>query len=366
MAKAPASKLRHDDFVAAVHPDPAKPEPTLLLSGFVGRADAAGTARIYPDQTLGTWYDVAEADIVHTRPNPDAPLGGSYVWVKANAPIKPGTAAPAAAARAPYGMAAQAGAQPLTMYLSWCVCDAPAANAAPAPLMQTDVLCSYLPCRQTQYLCCTEAKFCTWWNCTYQGALAGVAPAAAAGMGAGVFNPMLPTADCAAGGARAAAPAPYGGPQAAAIGHPTPQTHCFVCDPLAARQGAAAAQPAAMAPTPTPATHCFVCPPHTQDWNCHGAAQADPRLYTYGCASVVCAPLHPPTPELERFAPTPATHCFVCQPALPFTQMCLSHNFYCTPRTPHCLRQAPTPATVCTQLAACPTVRCGVFNPFGG
>jgi hypothetical protein len=34
-AKKARSKLRYDDFVASINPDPAKVEPTLLLSGFV-------------------------------------------------------------------------------------------------------------------------------------------------------------------------------------------------------------------------------------------------------------------------------------------------------------------------------------------
>jgi hypothetical protein len=37
MAEQTGSKLRYDDFIANVIPDPAKVEPTLLLSGFVGR-----------------------------------------------------------------------------------------------------------------------------------------------------------------------------------------------------------------------------------------------------------------------------------------------------------------------------------------
>jgi hypothetical protein len=89
------SRIRYDDFIAGLVPDPAKVEPTLLLSGFVGRGAAEGSVRIYPEPSLGTWYEVPEADIVHSMPIPDSPLGGSHVWVKRRAPIKPGTAAAA-------------------------------------------------------------------------------------------------------------------------------------------------------------------------------------------------------------------------------------------------------------------------------
>jgi hypothetical protein len=89
MAENEPSKIRYDDFIATVHPDPAKAEATIMLSGFIGRG-AEGQVRIYPDASLGTWYDVPELDVVHSVPIPDAKLGGSYVWVRASAEIKPG------------------------------------------------------------------------------------------------------------------------------------------------------------------------------------------------------------------------------------------------------------------------------------
>ncbi|MHB8271917.1 hypothetical protein [Bradyrhizobium sp.] len=100
MTEQAASKLRYDDFIANVIPDPAKVEPTLLLYGFVGGGGAEGAVRIYSDPTLNKWVDVPEADIVHTMPIPDSKFGGSYVWARASAQIKPGNAA-AAATEAP-------------------------------------------------------------------------------------------------------------------------------------------------------------------------------------------------------------------------------------------------------------------------
>ena len=158
-------------------------------------------------------------------------------------------------------------------------------------------------------------------------------------------------------------------PAAAAARWPTPATHCFICPPHT--QGwnchAAAGAQAAFAPTPsavgqcgpqaaammpTPATHCFICPPHTQSWNCYPEARVptltlacapDPRLFTLGCASVVCQPLHPPTPQLER-ARTSWFDCYT-------REVC--H----TPPTPELQRFAPTLRTSwmeChTQMAGC-------------
>jgi hypothetical protein len=104
-----ASKLRYDDFVSNVHPDPAKPEATIMLSGFVGHGPE-GHARVYPDPTLGTWYDIPEGDVIHSMPIPDSKLGGAYVWARASAQIKPGRAAAAATAAPQQAQPAEAAA----------------------------------------------------------------------------------------------------------------------------------------------------------------------------------------------------------------------------------------------------------------
>src|SRR5580700_4296975 len=108
-----ADKIRYDDFIANVLPDPTKPESTIMLSGFVGHG-ADGQVRVYSDPSLGTWYDVPEADVIHSMPIPDAKLGGSYLWVRSSAQIKPGTAAatPAAGAGDAAPAAAAAAVQP--------------------------------------------------------------------------------------------------------------------------------------------------------------------------------------------------------------------------------------------------------------
>src|SRR3954447_4458252 len=92
MADNEQSKIRYDDFIGNVQPDPAKPESTIMLSGFIGHGPE-GHARIYPDPTLGTWYDVPEGDVVYSTPIADSKLGGSYIWVRATSEIKPGSAA---------------------------------------------------------------------------------------------------------------------------------------------------------------------------------------------------------------------------------------------------------------------------------
>jgi hypothetical protein len=105
------SSVRYDDFIANVHADPAKPEASIMLAGFVGHG-AEGEVRIYPDASLSHWYDVAEGDVVHAMPVPEAKLGGSYVWVRASAQIKPGAAAAAPGTGA---VAAAGAAMPFTL-----------------------------------------------------------------------------------------------------------------------------------------------------------------------------------------------------------------------------------------------------------
>jgi hypothetical protein len=114
-----ADTIHYDDFIANVHTDPAKPEASIMLAGFIGHG-AEGKVRIYPDASLANWYDVAEDDVVHAMPVPDAKLGGSYVWVRASAQIKPGAAAGAA------GTGAVAAVQPAMPFTLTCTLEAAA------------------------------------------------------------------------------------------------------------------------------------------------------------------------------------------------------------------------------------------------
>jgi hypothetical protein len=101
MAEKSSSRLRLDDFVNAVHADPANAEPTVLLAGYLGRSPEEGNVRVYLDPSLSNWLEVPEAEVIHSRPIADSPLGGSQLWVRASAQITSGAAgaqAPAAGA----------------------------------------------------------------------------------------------------------------------------------------------------------------------------------------------------------------------------------------------------------------------------
>ena len=89
MAQGERAKVRLDEFIAKVVPDPKSPGEALLLTGFLGAAADSKQTRIYWDASLGSYVDVDAADIIHSEPLPkeQSPLGGSYIWVKRSAEV---------------------------------------------------------------------------------------------------------------------------------------------------------------------------------------------------------------------------------------------------------------------------------------
>jgi hypothetical protein len=82
-------KPKLDAFTTKVVGDPAKPQDTFLIQGFVGTSSEDKHTRIYTDATLEKYIDVPNKDIVHSEPLPkdQSPLGGSYLWVKKSAEV---------------------------------------------------------------------------------------------------------------------------------------------------------------------------------------------------------------------------------------------------------------------------------------
>jgi hypothetical protein len=93
MPAARSPRVRLDPFVAAVRKDPGDTEPLCVVTGFVGRSPTEGKLRIYADAGLSHWVEAAEADVVHSVPIDNSPLGGSHLWLKASAPLTPGSVA---------------------------------------------------------------------------------------------------------------------------------------------------------------------------------------------------------------------------------------------------------------------------------
>jgi hypothetical protein len=322
--------IHFDDFIANVHPDPAKPEATIMLFGYIGQG-ADGEVRVYPDPTLGTWYDIPAADVVHSVPGPDAKLGGSYVWVRASAQIKPGSiaaAAAAAAAAAPEasaadaaaGVAAPAAAQNFTIGAGCTfICAQPGGGVHPTP--------TALPTPATHCFICPPH----------------ISPAF-------ICNQPSPPVICVQ---------PISPPVVCNL--PSPPIFCnqpfsppVVCNlPVS---------PVVICNQPSPPIICQHTPPvvclQTQPNIC--TIVASPNCPGPGPGTPVQTPQVGPQQQFAAAAmqpmPTAQTHCFVCPPHTqppqcphPVTQVSL-----CTDCTLPPLCQTHTLPTVCTQPPACP------------
>jgi hypothetical protein len=347
MADNAKSKIHYDDFIANVQPDPAKPESTIMLSGFIGRG-GDGVVRIYPDPSLGSWYDVPEADLVHSIAVPDSKLGGSYVWVRAAADIKPGSvstgtggaAAPAAAAAAPAAQAA-----PNFTIGAGCtfICAQPG-GGLPQPTPATHCfICPPL----TQD--CTVATACSQ-QCTTP--LAGCLPVQTVATACSQHC-TTPLAGC--------LPVQTAATVCTQINQclqPTPTAHlslATVCTQFC----------------PTLHTGCLTVPincfPITQPQictiaispNCPPPAIGTPVQQQLGLAAAAIRPQ--PTPTVQ-------THCFICPPhqtldtlctlppGCPITQQC-SQATFCS-QLNQCGHH-PTAATICTETCNTLLVGCG-------
>jgi hypothetical protein len=348
---------RYDNFIAAVQSDPTKPESTIMMAGYIGHG-ADGQVRIYPDPTLGTWYDVPAADVVHTVPLSDNNLGGSYVWVRASAEIKPGPAA--AAAAAPAADAVPAGAAPNVVQPTTTVL-----TLQPTPATH----CFICPPRTIVTETCTPGVACTIGiHCIHPTPTANPTPATLCSPPAVCNLPVSP--NC-----------PGPGP-----GTPVQQQGQV--------QQFAAAQPAV--PNFTIGAGCtFICAQHPQPTLATvcthpNVCQVQPSLatvcHTVGCTVVGCLTLPincfpqtlpqvchvvaspncpgpgPGTPVQQGFGaqaamqPTPSAvqHCGGNTAATVCTQPPACHpsvNVICP--TPSAVHQCGTAATVCTQPPAC-------------
>jgi len=344
MADDAQSKIHYDDFIASVQPDPAKPASTIMLSGFIGHG-GDGVVRIYPDPSLGTWYDVPETDVVHSMAVPDSKLGGSYVWVRAAADIKPGSVStdagsgPGTGSGPGGGSGPGSGSGPGTGSGSGA---AVVALAQPTPATHCFICPPHTQqCVQpTPTAHVTLATICTQ-HCTLP--QMGCPPYITQPVICGILPPSIGcTQQGCAPGAQPAAQF------AAAAVHPTPTV------------------------MPTPATMCFICPPLTQDCTAATVCSQQCTMPLGGClpphqtAATVCT--QQCTTPLGGCLPPHQTVATVC------TQQCTTPLGGCLP--PHqtvatvCTQQCTTPlggclpvqtaATVCTQQGCAP----GAAQPF--
>ncbi|HEX9932831.1 MAG TPA: hypothetical protein VGB08_08330 [Allosphingosinicella sp.] len=391
MAEKQTGPVRFDDFVNAVHADPAEVQPRVLLSGFVGRSATEGNIRVYSDPSLSHWVEAPAAAVVHSAPIADSPLGGSHVWVDASTELTPGSAGVSAAAEGgdggeggggAAGLAGQAvggigadtgvfnpmGGAAITLHThpAWCPTLGITCTyvACPRPTLQTQYLpCGPRPtmefiCPPTRMLGCprtstcppTQLLGCGTHICAVGGYEQGGMPPTL-GMQCPASNPCLatfhmvcqPTYYCHARGGDG------GGPEAAAATNfpgcgnsltCTPQTHMLGCPGSS---------------TCTPQTHLMGCPgsstctPPTQMLGCPGSSTCTPQGGGNTTATV-CMQFGP-----QGLAGVPITHKSICiEPVAVNTQVTVC------PQTSICMQgQAQhawgnTTATVCTQIGCTP------------
>ncbi|MHB8271916.1 hypothetical protein [Bradyrhizobium sp.] len=390
MADNDKSKIRYDDFISSVQPDPAKPESTIMLSGFVGHGPD-GHARVYPDPTLGTWYDIPEGDILHSMPIAESKLGGSHIWVRANAQIKPGSAAPQAAEAAQPAAAVAMNPMNPTPATHCFVCDPPNAAAAmqPTPTVQTH--CFICPPHTQAIRCPTQPVVCD--------TIVPTAPSHCC-------TPFTPATIC-----TQAVHCPTQPVVCDTMQMPTPATRCFICPPVdrtiatVCTQFGCPTNPVFCNLQPTQPVVCGVLPPSfgcTQGCQQGGgqpqleamAAPAHPNTAATLCTRHPACPPHTvhnsmcicPTPSAVHQCggpahPTLATVCTLppgCPPHTVHNSMCIcptpSAVHQCGGQTALCTPNIPqfTVVGACPTFGVCPSIACtftpvqnGVFTPFG-
>ncbi len=345
-------KVRLDDIAARVIADPANAQGATLLTGFVGKSDADGRIRIYPDIGFGYWYDVAEADVLHSVPlsQESSPLGGSHVWVKAGADIKTGPSAqqqqqPGAGGGGAAAFAARAGgAQPTPPFsvqptcgiactASPQLCPTISANTCVATQCPTMIGCTCPsgdctffgncpPCTVPSTLCPTvDVQTCPP-NCVQQH------PAAAAALGAAAIAPTAQGTTCPRFICTETIPPTRFGTTCprqictetlvpTRFGTTCPHFICtetipptvhVTCPPHICHEtitpAAAGVQAQALQPTPT-ATFFHTC-----------GVQCQSGVLTVVCTHAGCQQgwtVAQPTPT-ATFNPTQCTRCFICPP----------------------------------------------------
>jgi hypothetical protein len=82
--------LSQDALVENLIPNPGQPQPTVQLTGWLGKGGEEGTWNLYLSTALNEYVQFSENDIVHSQPltAESAPLGGTSVWLKSDAPLK--------------------------------------------------------------------------------------------------------------------------------------------------------------------------------------------------------------------------------------------------------------------------------------
>ncbi len=75
------SPIERDTLAQELAGDPSKPPRLIAFIGFVGDSHEDGRVRLYLDEELREWFDVAEADVVRVERRAAGAAGSSVLWV---------------------------------------------------------------------------------------------------------------------------------------------------------------------------------------------------------------------------------------------------------------------------------------------
>jgi hypothetical protein len=84
-----SASFAEDDLVARLVPDPAAPPDVRLISGWLGKSARSGYWRLYLTPGLSRYLEFDERAIRHHQrlTSPEAPLGGTLLWVDRDAKL---------------------------------------------------------------------------------------------------------------------------------------------------------------------------------------------------------------------------------------------------------------------------------------
>jgi hypothetical protein len=81
---------REDQLIPDLVSDPTNVPDTRMLMGLIGRSSKDGYVRLYLTTELKDYVEVRDSDVLLTKSlqTPENPLGGSAIWVDANANVE--------------------------------------------------------------------------------------------------------------------------------------------------------------------------------------------------------------------------------------------------------------------------------------
>jgi len=85
----PTKQLKQDLLVEQLVPDPGNPQPTIQLTGWLGKGAEEGLWRLYLTPQLDQYVEFSADSVVHSQPlqKEQSALGGTTVWLKAGATL---------------------------------------------------------------------------------------------------------------------------------------------------------------------------------------------------------------------------------------------------------------------------------------